>query len=96
MLCLNIVKRTDRRVHLIFCFVDIAIFSFIQTTIVLRLLFQCFLGFFVAVAIVLLRTFLRFIEMSVCDLWGWCDLGVTLVHDILEGSQSVVDEIKVQ
>lgn len=34
--------------------------------------------------------------MGVGDLWGWCDLRVALVHDILEGSEFIVDEVEVQ
>ena len=91
-------KRTDRRIHLVIRLVDIAIFSPIQSTIVLRLLLHGLLCLLVAIAVVLLRrrAFIRFIEVGVGDLWGWRDLRVAFVHDILEGSEFVVDEVEVQ
>lgn len=98
LFCLDIVKRTDGRIHLILRPVDIAIFGPIQGTIVLWLFLYDFLCLFVAIAVVLLRrgAFVRFIEVGVGDLWGWRDLRVAFVHDVLEGSESVVDEIEVQ
>lgn len=91
-------KRTDGRIHLILRPVDIPIFGPIQSPIVLRLLLHGLLCLFVAIAVVLLRrrAFIRFIEVGVGDLRGWCDLRVALVHDILEGSEFIVDEVEVQ
>ena len=92
-------KRTDWRIDFIFRFVDVAIFSSIHGTIVLRLLLNSLLSLFEAVGVVILRRgpLVRFIEMRVGDgLRRWCDLRVSFVHDILEGGESVVDEVKMQ
>lgn len=97
-LWLDVLKRTDWRIYLILRSVDTAIFRFIHSPVVLRLLLHNFLRFFEAIGVVFLRRgpFIGFVEMSVGDLRCWCDLRVAFVHDILEGSESMVNEVKMQ